>query len=313
MGNFFSLRPAENFQTTKEESWIERVRQNARAFLELRGAPVLADGGAGAFDLLEERPSPGSRRRRASSLAVHAVVIGVLLWLGGHTPKDALKLQLLAPERGPLTYAPLKDIPARDGQERGKGAGGAKDQLPPSAGDWAAQSRVLIIHPRLPDNIKPALPVEPTIFDANVNENRHVDLGLPIMKDRNHSDGRNGEDGIGAKPGHGMGLKNGDEEGDSDYNGLPVQGAYSVKCVYCPDPEYTDEARHEKLQGSVTLEVLVTVDGRAGRVKIVKGLGLGLDERAMETVRKWRFQPARDGARNPIPTWVTVETAYRLF
>jgi TonB family protein len=110
-----------------------------------------------------------------------------------------------------------------------------------------------------------------------------------------------------------VGTSDGNEEGDSGSAGSPVQGVYPAKCLYCPDPEYTDEARHEKLQGIVTLRVLVTADGRAGHVRIIKGLGLGLDERAAETVRKWRFQPARDAARNAIAEWVTVETTYRLF
>ena len=89
--------------------------------------------------------------------------------------------------------------------------------------------------------------------------------------------------------------------------------AYPVKCSYCPDPEYTDEARHEKLQGSVTMRVLVTADGRAGQIRIVRGLGLGLDERAVDKVRTWRFQPARDANKNAIAEWVTVEATYRLF
>ena len=92
-----------------------------------------------------------------------------------------------------------------------------------------------------------------------------------------------------------------------------VAGAYPVACAYCPDPEYTDEARHEKLQGSVTMRVLVTADGRAGQIRIVRGLGLGLDERAVEKVRTWRFQPARDSNKNAIAEWVTVEATYRLF
>jgi protein TonB len=312
MGNFFSVRPARDFQTTKEESWIERVLENARAFFELRRA-VLAPGGGGAFNLLEERPEPGRRKRQASSLVVHAAALGILLWMGGRVAKDPLKLQVLVPESGPLKYIPFKASKIEQ-QGRGNGTGGAKDPLPPTAGDWAARSQVVLIHPRLPENAKPALPAEPTVFDPNANETRHVDnLGLPMMRDRNHSNGQNGDDGMGNKQGHTMGTRDGEEEGNSFYSGPPVQGAYPVKCVYCPDPEYTDEARHEKLQGNVTLQVLVTPDGRVGRVRITKGLGLGLDERAAETVRKWRFQAARDAARNPIAQWVTVETTYRLF
>jgi len=63
----------------------------------------------------------------------------------------------------------------------------------------------------------------------------------------------------------------------------------------------------------VTLRVLVTADGRAGKVKIVKGLGFGLDERAMDKVRMWRFEPARDANRRAIAEWIIVEATYRLF
>jgi protein TonB len=199
-------------------------------------------------------------------------------------------------------------------QDSGNGSGGDTNKLPPTNGNWAALSTQVLIHPRLPDEQIHSLPVEPTVFDPNAAELHHVpDLGIPSMRDKDQSNGQNGKTGIGNGPGQNMGTRDGKEEGESIYDGPSVQGAYPVKCVYCPDPEYTDEARHEKLQGSVTLRVLVTANGRAGQIRIVRGLGLGLDEKAIEAVRKWRFQPARDAARNPIADWVTVEATYRLF
>jgi len=166
----------------------------------------------------------------------------------------------------------------------------------------------------LPTEQTPALPVEPTVEDLNATTPaQHVrDLGLPWMKDKNNSNGNDGGNTMGTKHGDTMGSSEGDYEGES-VGDRYSRGAYPVRCLYCPDPEYTEEARKEKLQGIVTLEVLVRADGRAGRVKIVKGLGLGLDERAMDAVNAWRFEPARDAARNPVATWVTVETTYRLF
>jgi periplasmic protein TonB len=310
MGNSPLVRLSKVLQTTVEESWVGRVRQNARAFFELRGA-ALAHGGAGAFDLLEMRPPAGTRQRQAASLLAHVVVIGGLLWLGGQVAKDPMKPLILVPEDGHLKYSPLKDAPERQGS--GKGAGGAHDQLPPTVGDWASRSQMVLIHPRLPKEEKPALPIEPTVFDSSMNDVRHVVLGLPSMKQPNGSNGQNGDDGMGDKPGHSMGTTKDDGVGETEYGGPPVAGAYPVKCVYCPDPEYTDEARHEKLQGSVTLRVLVMADGRAGQVRIVRGLGLGLDERAVDMVRKWRFEPARDASRKAIAEWVTVEATYRLF
>jgi protein TonB len=86
-----------------------------------------------------------------------------------------------------------------------------------------------------------------------------------------------------------------------------------VTCLCCPEPGYTEEARKAKLQGKVLLQVLVGADGTAKRVKIVQGLGMGLDERAEEAVRAWRFSPGRDGAKRAVAAWVTIETRFQLF
>ncbi len=61
------------------------------------------------------------------------------------------------------------------------------------------------------------------------------------------------------------------------------------------------------------MEVLVGADGRAREVRVLKGLGMGLDESAIAAVRAWRFTPAMDGQRRPMATWVTVETRFQLF
>ncbi len=84
-------------------------------------------------------------------------------------------------------------------------------------------------------------------------------------------------------------------------------------CTYCPDPSYTEEARKGKMQGTVTLRILVTADGRAAQVRVVKGLSSDLDERAEQTVKGWRFMSAKDAARRGVPVWMTVEVVYRLF
>jgi periplasmic protein TonB len=86
-----------------------------------------------------------------------------------------------------------------------------------------------------------------------------------------------------------------------------------VVCRYCPAPSYSDEARKAKLQGHVTLRVLVGAEGRVKDVQLVHGLGLGLDENAIHAVRGWQFVPAMDAARRPVATWITIETVFRLF
>jgi TonB family protein len=67
------------------------------------------------------------------------------------------------------------------------------------------------------------------------------------------------------------------------------------------------------MQGTVTMEVLVGADGRAVRIQLVKGVGMGLDERAVEAVKTWKFVPARDAAHRAVAEWVTIEAMFRLF
>lgn len=110
-----------------------------------------------------------------------------------------------------------------------------------------------------------------------------------------------------------MGDEDGHYAGRGNNRGPYNPGVTPVLCAYCPDPLYTDEARKAKLQGTVTLHVLVEKDGRASDVRIIRGLGLGLDDRAVEAVRNWRFVPAKDAGHNPVLSWITIEAVYRLF
>ena len=110
-----------------------------------------------------------------------------------------------------------------------------------------------------------------------------------------------------------MGDEPGDGAGVGDDAGNYANAVSLAACVYCPEPPYTDEARRSKLQGSVTLRVLIGADGSTQRVRIVKGLGMGLDEQALQAVRKWHFSPARDAHHQPIASWATIETRFQIW
>ena len=84
-------------------------------------------------------------------------------------------------------------------------------------------------------------------------------------------------------------------------------------CRVCPDPVYSDEARKVKVQGSAILSVLVGADGRAKDIHVMSGLGLGLDENAINALRNWQFIPARDESQPPVASWIKVETVFLLF
>jgi TonB family protein len=82
--------------------------------------------------------------------------------------------------------------------------------------------------------------------------------------------------------------------------------------IYQPPPEYSEEARRAKYQGVVTLVLVVDEKGVPTNIRIVSPMGMGLDEKALECVRKWRFQPAEDEG-HPIPMEIAVEVEFHLY
>jgi TonB family protein len=91
-----------------------------------------------------------------------------------------------------------------------------------------------------------------------------------------------------------------------------VNGVTVPICLYCPTPGYSQQARDAKYQGTVILSVIISPDGRASSVAIVKHPGLGLAEKAIEAVSEWKFKPAsKDG--NSVSTVVPIEVTFRLY
>ncbi len=90
-----------------------------------------------------------------------------------------------------------------------------------------------------------------------------------------------------------------------------IGGLTAPTVLYRVEPEFSEEARKAKYQGTVILTIEVGEDGKARRFQVVRGLGLGLDEKAIEAVAQWRFRPAlRSG--QPVPAPATIEVNFRL-
>jgi len=211
--------------------------------------------------------------------------------------------------------AGLLDILRGQDPNGGRGNGTGHDLLPPTQGNLPPRSSIQFLKPTLPQNQNPEPPIPPTILDPSApRELKPVDnIGLPWMPDRNNSSGRGKGNTIGDGPDDSIGRSPGEEAGTGVSRGPYRPGVTWPKCAYCPDPQYSDEAREAKLQGVVTLLVLVGVDGRASQIRVVKGIGLGLDDRAVQAIRGWKFVPALDASRRAVPAWVTVEAVFRLF
>jgi protein TonB len=96
---------------------------------------------------------------------------------------------------------------------------------------------------------------------------------------------------MGEGRGSGIGPGSGGGEGGGPFQ--PGSGIDPPQLLREVKPLYTDEARKRSVEGSVVLEVVVRRDGSVGNLRVLRGLGAGLDERALEAVRQWRFSPAK--------------------
>ena len=162
----------------------------------------------------------------------------------------------------------------------------------------------------------PALPVEPTIIVAPdvqlVQGNQMGDPLSKILGPPSNGPGHGGGIGDGCCGGVGPGKGPGFGPGPGGVRLAGRNGVTVPRVVYDPDPEYSDPARKAKLQGSVVLWVVVGPDGRPRDVRVQRALGLGLDEKALEAVKNWRFEPATlDG--QAVAVQVNVEVNFRLY
>ena len=100
--------------------------------------------------------------------------------------------------------------------------------------------------------------------------------------------------------------------GEVSRGSQPDRNVTPPHLIFGPPPPFSEQARKKKIQGVVTLSLTVTVDGAARDVKVVKGLGYGLDEKAVETVSGWKFKPAlKDG--EPIEKEISVQVDFHLY
>jgi TonB family protein len=99
-----------------------------------------------------------------------------------------------------------------------------------------------------------------------------------------------------------------------------VDGAYIVgiggigipKCIACPNPSYSDQARSAKVSGIVVLHMIVTAEGQTSNIQVKRSLGYGLDEQAIEAAENWRFEPAVGPENKPVPVWTDFEVNFRI-
>ena len=296
------------------ESWLSRVRENlGQLLIPSHFKPSSANGAP--IHLLKFDKSLRSAHAQGASLITHGVIFAALVLLLTRVPANPPfppGSTALAPPT--FSRAIIRSLTSAQ-PSNGGGKGGGENPLAATHGNLPPFSSIVLVKPTLPQNDHPHLPEPPTIFDLNAAPvlTPTDNIGLSWMADDTRSPGPGKGRGIGSKDDNGVGDSVDGPTGYGNQNSPYRPAAIPPACAYCPYPTYTDEARHGKVQGAVTLAVLVGADGRAHDVRIVKGIGFGLDERAVGTVRGWKFVPARDNGKRAVAAWVTVEAVFRLF
>ncbi|MGA9544486.1 MAG: energy transducer TonB [Candidatus Sulfotelmatobacter sp.] len=219
---------------------------------------------------------------------------------------------------GDYTLKPAKT------QAGGGGGGGDRDVLKASQGKLPKFSMKPQITPpaAVIRNLNPKLAVEPTVMvppDIKVTAmNNMPNLGDPKSTAVIPSNGTGGGSGIGEGYGGGVGPGTGRGVGPGEGMGMgggvyrAGRGVTPPRPIFSPDPEFSEEARKAKYQGVCTLMIVVDTDGRPTNLRVVNSLGMGLDEKALETVKTWRFEPGmKDG--HPVKVEMAVEVDFHLY
>ena len=220
-----------------------------------------------------------------ASVAIHVGAV-ILLLLLASIPAVRNTVAGL-PNRVVPLLAPRPRVKAESG-------GGQRNPLPASRGKTPPRAVTKIFVPPMAVRIEnPKLAVQQAMMDAPEININATDIGDPMGALGPLSGGPGGPSGIGGGPGPGIG--NGPGPGAISYKALGI--TQEPKLLHAEEPEYSDEARRARYQGSVLLAIEVDINGRATNIRVVRSLGLGLDERAVAAVQKWRFRPAMAGGR----------------
>jgi TonB family protein len=241
----------------------------------------------------------------ASSVLFQAVVVAILMLIGTNAKvqKAITNVVLMAPPPPPKPVTPKAAAGGGGGSRSPLPA--LKAALPKPAPKVFTPPLVTIEHPML--TMDASLIAPPDAWAAPTGA-----IGNPLGA-IGGGGGFGSGGGIGNGRGTGIGNGNGNGAGGGAGGGVYAvgNGVSQPQLISKVDPEYSEEARKAKYNGTVTLSIVVNTDGRAEDIKVTKSIGMGLDEKAVEAVQKWRFKPGmKSGAA--VKTRAVVEVNFRL-
>src|SRR6185369_3690806 len=271
-------RPADNDLIVEEPGIFASLRDNVRDVffpqklppLELQSKPVAV------VDRMRVKRDPTST---AIAVVIHGLVILFIAFLiAKHVQIGSKAKTTLVTEVSVPPMAPMK------AQQMG-GGGGQRGPTPVTKGSPPKFADQQIVPPKAPPLQEPKIKIEPTV---EVQKDIHMaqnlpNFGLPNSPLNGVSMGNGSGTGLGSGNGSGIGPGSGGNMGGGPRR---IGGGVSApQVLYAPEPEFSEEARKAKFAGNVLVNLWVDTNGLPSHVRVIRGVGMGLDEKAVEAVR----------------------------
>ena len=280
--------------------------------LELTSTPIPVP------DRMKVKPNPWAIGLAA---VFNLLILAVLIFLGVRQIINTVNQQKL--QRTDIDVG-VFSAPKAATLAGGGGGGGDHSIADPTKGHLPKIEKNPVVAPQVQTVDKPKL-----AMDAAINVQKNLILPdnplLPtigVTKSPNVSLASNGQGsggGMGTGSGGGLGSGTGNGYG-AGYGGGAGGGLYRIGGgVSAPVPlnnveaEFSAEARRAKYQGECLVGLIVDTQGNPQNIHIVRSLGMGLDEKAVEAVRKYKFRPAMKDGKTPVAVPMTVAVNFRLF
>jgi TonB family protein len=254
----------------------------------------------------------------AISFVVHVVIIVLVLSLAlkAHTIVALQPDTIVTPVDFKLSIPPMRLPVAR--LAGGGGGGGAHEMVEAVKTELPTIVKLQTMAPRVIRVDQPKLAIEPSMQVNMPESNNLPTLGIAHSQQISlASQGRGSGSGLGQGTGGGIGSGHGSGAGPGSGGGyggglMNVGGGVAApEVIHSVEPEFTEDARRANFQGSVSIKLIVDSQGNPQNVQLVHHLGMGLDEKAIEAVRQYKFKPAMYQG-HPVSVQIVIEMDFHL-
>lgn len=302
------------------EPWHRAFVENIKQWYGLaRTKPVTLDQPLEVGELW----NPPRKYRRTQLLVLLAHVLVAILILVPLFPQIRKPAVQQTSTLVPIDFSPYVPPVAKHGKKlSGGGGGGERKPVPASKGALPKFSTTQFTPPKAKVIPHPLIAMQATVLGPpkiKLPSPNMANYGDPLGKLVTTSNGPGNGAGIGTGNSGGVGSGQGGGVGPG-YNygaggGYPQAGESGYGepvCLYCPNPQFSNEAVKVKYQGTVLLRFVVTANGTTKDIQVIRSLGLGLDQKAIAAVRTWKFKPAVGPNGKPAAVIMMAEISYRL-